>query len=99
MIQLVTRLDERRAPDSIQPVNCLFSADGTRLQVLVFTRQALPQLPNTSIEGVAKGGYVIHDDPNPQIVFVASGSEVCVRRARAHAMHTAASFTDWAWVS
>lgn len=45
-------------------------------QVLVFTRQALPQLPNTSIEGTAKGGYVIHDDSNPQIVFVASGSEV-----------------------
>lgn len=48
------------------------------MQVLVFTRQALPQLANTSIEGVAKGGYVIHDDADPKIVFVASGSEVWV---------------------
>ena len=44
--------------------------------MLVFTRQGLPQLAGSSVEGVYKGGYVVHDAPNPKIVFVASGSEV-----------------------
>lgn len=50
----------------------------------MFTRQALPQLEGSSIEGVSKGGYVVHDAPDPKIVFVASGSEVslCIDAAK-----------------
>jgi len=47
-----------------------------RPSVLCFTRQPIPQLPNTSIEGVTKGAYVIQDCPNPKIILTASGSEV-----------------------
>ena len=42
----------------------------------MFTRQALPQLAGSSIEGVYKGGYVVQDAPGAKIIFVASGSEV-----------------------
>ena len=44
--------------------------------MLVFTRQGLPQLAGSSVEGVYKGGYVVQDAPGAKIIFVASGSEV-----------------------
>ncbi|MEO8277532.1 MAG: transketolase [Thermoanaerobaculia bacterium] len=45
------------------------------------TRQKLPILPETAElagEGVARGGYVLHDSPGgaPQILLIATGSEV-----------------------
>jgi len=47
---------------------------------LVFSRQNLPQLPNTSIEGVARGAYVIYgaDEQAPDVTLVGTGSEVHV---------------------
>jgi len=49
--------------------------------VLVFTRQALPNLPGTAekaAEGLAKGAYVLSDaaDGKPQVQLIATGSEV-----------------------
>lgn len=47
--------------------------------VLALSRQGLPNLKGTSIEGVAKGAYVIQepeDGSKPQIILVGSGSEV-----------------------
>ena len=43
---------------------------------LLLSRQALPILPAT--ENVAKGAYVILDVNEPQVQFVASGSEVAL---------------------
>jgi transketolase len=46
---------------------------------LVLTRQALPVLDPKQYSvstGVAKGAYVLLDDPNPHLVLVATGSEV-----------------------
>jgi transketolase len=48
--------------------------------VLALSRQGLPNLKGTSIEGVAKGAYVIQEpeDGKAQIIFVSSGSEVSI---------------------
>jgi transketolase len=44
---------------------------------LLLSRQGLPVLENTSGEGVARGGYVLWESqPNPEIVLIATGSEV-----------------------
>ncbi|MDX2270764.1 MAG: transketolase [Cyanobacteriota bacterium] len=44
--------------------------------LLVFTRQALNPIAGSSIEGVAKGAYVVVDAPNPELILIATGSEV-----------------------
>ncbi|XP_074263181.1 transketolase, chloroplastic-like [Silene latifolia] len=47
--------------------------------VLALSRQKLPQLPGTSIEGVEKGGYAISDnstDNKPDIILIGTGSEL-----------------------
>ncbi len=44
---------------------------------LILTRQKLPLLSGSSIDGVARGGYTIREvDGNPDLVILASGSEV-----------------------
>ncbi|MDN5918144.1 MAG: transketolase [Pseudonocardia sp.] len=42
------------------------------------TRQAVPTLPGTSAEGVARGGYVLDEASSgvPQVIIVATGSEL-----------------------
>ncbi|MBD2663729.1 transketolase [Richelia sinica FACHB-800] len=45
--------------------------------LLAFTRQNVPNLAGTSIEGVGKGGYVLVDSRGtPDIILIATGSEV-----------------------
>ncbi|MGY4591448.1 transketolase [Thermostichus sp. MS-CIW-40] len=48
----------------------------TTPSVLVFTRQAVNPVEGTSIEGVAKGAYVVVDAPNPELILIATGSEL-----------------------
>merc|ERR1712176_1335048 len=43
---------------------------------LALTRQALPNLPNSSIENVEKGAYAVVECESPELVLVATGSEV-----------------------
>jgi transketolase len=45
---------------------------------LALTRQNLPVLEGTSVEGVANGGYVLADasDGTPQVILIATGSEL-----------------------
>jgi transketolase len=44
---------------------------------LLLSRQSLPVLENTSVEGVAQGGYVLWEScHDPEIVLIATGSEV-----------------------
>ncbi|WP_353931696.1 transketolase [Okeanomitos corallinicola TIOX110] len=53
--------------------------------LLAFTRQAVPNLAGTSIEGVKKGGYVLVDCAGtPDMIFIGTGSEVslCVDAAK-----------------
>ncbi|MBA0846246.1 hypothetical protein Goarm_022289, partial [Gossypium armourianum] len=47
--------------------------------IIALSRQKLPQLPGTSIEGVEKGGYIISDNSsgnNPDIILIGTGSEL-----------------------
>lgn len=46
--------------------------------VIALTRQNLSQLEGTSIEKAAKGGYTLINHPKPDIILVASGSEVAI---------------------
>ncbi|XP_019189127.1 PREDICTED: transketolase, chloroplastic-like [Ipomoea nil] len=49
-----------------------------RPSVLALSRQKLPQLPGTSIEGAAKGGYIISDNSSgkPDVILIGTGSEL-----------------------
>ncbi|CAL5364241.1 unnamed protein product [Camellia sinensis] len=50
-----------------------------RPSVLALSRQKLPNLPGTSIEGVEKGGYIISDNSvanKPDVILVGTGSEL-----------------------
>jgi hypothetical protein len=51
---------------------------------LALTRQALPNLPNSSIENVMKGAYAVIECADPELILVATGSEVhlCVDAAK-----------------
>jgi transketolase len=56
-----------------------------RPSVLCFSRQAVPNIKGSSIDGVSKGAYIISDpqEGKPQIILVGSGSELslCVSAA------------------
>lgn len=43
---------------------------------LILSRQDIPSLPHHDAEGFRKGAYIVSKDENPQIVMLASGSEV-----------------------
>jgi transketolase len=52
--------------------------------LMAMTRQALPQLEGSSIEGVARGAYILSgSDDLPDIILIGTGSEVslCVKAA------------------
>ncbi|KYC40941.1 transketolase [Scytonema hofmannii PCC 7110] len=61
-------------------------ANQHRPTLLAFSRQNLPQLPGSSIEKTAKGGYIVDGDENetPDIILIGTGSEVhlCVEAAQ-----------------
>ena len=50
---------------------------------LILSRQDITSVPNTSEVGVKKGAYVVSKDENPQVVMIASGSEVSTLMAGA----------------
>jgi len=56
-----------------------------RPSVMCFSRQPVPNIKGTSIDGVYKGAYVISDaqDQKPQLILVGTGSELslCVSAA------------------
>ncbi|MFG1687579.1 transketolase [Nonomuraea sp. NPDC049269] len=49
-----------------------------RPAALALTRQNLPVFEGTSPEGVAKGGYILHEasDGQPQVILIGTGSEL-----------------------
>jgi len=40
------------------------------------TRQGIPNLEGSSVEGALKGGYILCDTPHPSIILVGTGSEL-----------------------
>jgi transketolase len=58
--------------------------------LLAFSRQNLPNLPGTSIEGVTKGAYTIVDaDGTPDLILIGTGSEVSLCVSAAEKLTTA----------
>ncbi|MFN6472345.1 MAG: transketolase [Nostoc sp. SerVER01] len=52
-------------------------AKGNAPTLLAFTRQNVPNLAGTSIEGVTKGGYTVVDsDGTPELIIIGTGSEL-----------------------
>jgi transketolase len=46
---------------------------------LALTRQKVPVLDSTTVEGVLRGAYVVHDpDAAPELILIATGSEVAL---------------------
>jgi transketolase len=46
---------------------------------LALTRQKVPTLEGTTVDGVARGAYVVHDsEDTPELILVATGSEVAL---------------------
>ena len=42
--------------------------------ILALSRQGMPNLPGTSIEGVEKGGYIVHGgDDKPDVILMSTG--------------------------
>merc|ERR1719215_1432392 len=79
----------------IRPADCNETAGAYKVAVerskfenmptfLALTRQALPNLPNSSIENVEKGAYAVIECDSPELILVATGSEVslCVDAAK-----------------
>ncbi|XHX80473.1 MAG: transketolase [Stenomitos frigidus ULC029] len=62
----------------------VLNANQNRATLIAFTRQAVPNLAGSSIDGVAKGAYaVIDSDGTPDVILIGTGSEVglCVKAA------------------
>ncbi|MDX5983578.1 transketolase [Sphingomonas echinoides] len=59
-------------------------ADAGHPTALILSRQALPTLDRTkyaSADGLAKGAYVLADSENPEVILIATGSEVSLALA------------------
>ena len=66
-----------RPADMKETAGCYIAAlQGDKPAAMALTRQNLPQYAETSVEGVLKGGYVLKDCANPEVIIMASGSEV-----------------------
>lgn len=63
--------------------------DGDGPVALILSRQNTPVLPGTvtgAIEGVSRGGYVVHDVEDPVAAIVATGTEVAIALAAAESL-------------
>ncbi|MFN3705903.1 MAG: transketolase [Thermoflexales bacterium] len=77
---------------TLRPADANETAEAWRVAVewkrgpvaLILSRQALPILPK--LEGFSRGAYVVRDAENPQVVLVASGSEVSLALEAAAAL-------------
>lgn len=50
---------------------------------LILSRQDIAPVPNVNLQGFRKGAYIVSKDENPQVVLLASGSEVATLMAGA----------------
>jgi len=81
MLRATPGLDTIRPGDANEVAEAwrALMADSGRPTALVLSRQAMPTLDRgkyASAEGVAKGAYVLADSDDPQVILIASGSEV-----------------------
>ena len=62
---------------------CVAIEERHRPTILCLSRQAVPNLPGTSLDGVLKGGYVAADVANPDVILVGTGTELSLCYAAA----------------
>jgi len=64
-----------RAQLAIKNCKAMNPAGKVRPTVLALSRQAMPNLPGTSREGAAKGGYIVHGgDEKPDVIIMGTGA-------------------------
>ncbi len=93
-LRLIPNLLTLRPGDAVESAACMDIAmkQETRPSVLVFTRQGLPVMDPASHPqiqtGPAKGGYILEDpkDTDPEIILLASGSELHLALGAAKAL-------------
>jgi transketolase len=77
-LRAIPNLHVLRPADATETVgawrHAIARADGPTL--LALSRQDLPVLEHTDADEVHRGAYVVTEDPEPDIVLVATGSEV-----------------------
>jgi transketolase len=80
MARAIPSLAVIRPADGNEVVGAYISAlkrkDGPTL--LALTRHNVPHLRHSSADGVHRGAYTVHSVSSPQIILVASGSEVSI---------------------
>ncbi len=65
---------------------------GNHPTALIFSRQALPTIDRSkyaAADGLLKGGYVLADSENPELILIATGSEVSLALAAHEQLATA----------
>jgi transketolase len=76
-LRATPQLTVLRPADAVETVGAWKVAVESQVPVaLILTRQNLPIHPNSSIEKVALGGYTLVDVENPDLLLLATGSEV-----------------------
>jgi transketolase len=79
-LRAMPNLNVFRPADPIETAECwaLALADAKRPSVIALTRQSVAQvrLQHTDENLCARGAYILADAPNPQVVLIATGSEV-----------------------
>ena len=89
MLRAVPFLTDYRPADANETAACWrLALERTGPSFFALSRQDLPVIDATKVDvfgGVSKGAYVLEDAENPQIVFIATGSEVapCVEAKKA----------------
>lgn len=83
-LRIIPRINVLRPADAFETFACwrLALAERSRPTVIALTRQPLPQHPSTeTVDWLSTtGARIVYDDPKttPEIVFIASGSEVAL---------------------
>jgi transketolase len=89
-LRLIPGLDNWRPCDTVESQVAWGAAvqrrDGP--STLIFSRQNLPFMERdaTQIANIAKGGYVLKDAPNAQLIIISTGSEIELAMASAAAL-------------
>ena len=80
MLRSMPNLNVIRPADSKETEGAMLIAftSKTTPTVITTSRQALPVLPNTDVDSVAKGAYVVYEPENPEGILISCGSELAI---------------------
>ena len=76
-LRAIPGLDVMRPADANETVHAVrLAVEGDGPMALIMSRQNVPVLEGTSLEGVASGAYVLREEADADVTLVATGSEV-----------------------